>query len=813
MRTIPLTVNAKGNISTGASILGRAGESTGASVVAVNVSAWTENAGSAYNVNGKNAAGVCWPLEVGLTATDGVITFDVPAAMLATAGYAEIEIVGDVKSASITLEVAASLTTGTAPEGADPAWIDRVALAAAGVAGSADALAAQVSTANQQLAAIVGGVALDVDETGDLIMSAPGGNVNLGRVMGPIGPKGETGATGAQGPAGGNITTAAQLPTSDASNVQAKLDAHATQLAENIQKLSNLAVNGTFVDLTGWTGNAAAADAVTNYHGAPNAIKFTSSKYMQQAVTIPIGHVFFMSAKVWIEAYGSGYVRIAVSKTVGGGMDYQVQGLDYGKIGAWQTVFGIFTNTDTDSTLAPFVQIYQGSGTTVAFTDIVVSDLTDLFGTDVPTAYQYNCMLSMSDRGYIAAGSHDELKSDIEKELRYPVVRYVSTTGSDLNDGKTASTPFLSFQAAINVGANKIYAVPGTYSRQKIVFDAASDSLEIKTLSTTYAKADIVRPQVILDNSIAVTPEYDAISGLYKATYAATASTNYYKVFVAQSLAVTRTGLRSTSYNAILWEITGDIADDVKLVPVLTLAGCQAAQGTFFYDGTNIYVNPTGGDITGKTYKRLAFEEGALVSVSNARKLHIEDLAVMYPAAQGLYLYRCNDVTARRVDSGYSAYSTGQELWQSNVNSYACRAYKNCADGFAPVNDGDCNYYDCQGYYNYDDGLSHHYNCTGCIVGGEYHHNVKGGVAPAHGAEVDVCNIVSHHNGYGAYVHADADTNVGKTVRHSGNVYYDNNKGISVLNYHVLSYGCKYTNNTTPTALAATNDDTSLTEL
>lgn len=589
-----------------------------------------------------------------------------------------------------------------------------------------------------------------------------------------------------------------------------------TQLAEITADarltIASVIVNGVFNGLSGWGGNAVAGDIVSDYQGMDTALKLTSSKYAQQAVTIPIGHQFFVAARVFIESYGSGTIRVGVSKSVGGGANYQGTGLDYERIGAWQTVFGIFTNADSDTTLAPFVQLYQGSGTTVAFADFVLCDLTAIFGAgNELTPYRFNCLLSLFPRGYVT-GTESALVSDAMKSLEYPVVRYVSTTGSDLNDGKTSATPFLSFQAAINVGANVIMAEAGIYAGQKVVVDGLA-SLEIKTLSKTYSKTDLIRPQAVISNAVDVALAYDSGSGLYHSAYVAGTTTNYYKVFVAKSLTVTRANLRSTSYNAILWEITGDMDADVKLVPVLTLAECQSTAGSFFYDGTYIYVHPTGDSVDGKMYKRMYHEEGSLVSISNVRKLCIEDLSVQFPAAQGLYLYRCNAATVRRVDSGYSAYSTGQELWQANANCYQCKSYKNCADGFAPVNDGDCNYYDCKGYYNYDDGLSHHYNCTGCIVGGEYHHNVKGGIAPAHGAEVDVYNIISHHNGYGAYVRADADTNVGKTVRHVGNVYYSNNEGMSVLNYHVLSFGCKYTDNTTPTALAATNSDTSLTEL
>lgn len=136
MRTIKLAINPRGYIvAPSGERLGRAGE-IGASRIEFDVSGWTENTIATYSVAGKNAAGVAWILESGLIATDGIVSLDVPDAMVAVDGYATVEIRGEasgaiIKTAGITLYVEPALTTGTAPDGADPAWIDRLAQAGA----------------------------------------------------------------------------------------------------------------------------------------------------------------------------------------------------------------------------------------------------------------------------------------------------------------------------------------------------------------------------------------------------------------------------------------------------------------------------------------------------------------------------------------------------------------------------------------------------------------------------------------------------------------------------------------------------------
>lgn len=136
MREIQITVSPN-DIAYAApgTILGRAGEQS-ATRVLFDVSAWEDGP---YSVAGQNAAGVAWILEPTLTATDGIVTIDMPDAMVGTAGMARLEIRAETggricKAASIMLPVTDALTEGAAPA-ADPAWIDVLSQAAVALGG------------------------------------------------------------------------------------------------------------------------------------------------------------------------------------------------------------------------------------------------------------------------------------------------------------------------------------------------------------------------------------------------------------------------------------------------------------------------------------------------------------------------------------------------------------------------------------------------------------------------------------------------------------------------------------------------------
>ena len=99
----------------------------------------------------------------------------------------------------------------------------------------------------------------------------------------------------------------------------------------------------------------------------------------------------------------------------------------------------------------------------------------------------------------------------------------------------------------------------------------------------------------------------------------------------------------------------------------------------------------------------------------------------------------------------------GYKIISANGVFRGCKAYNINRDGFGISGYGRTDFFDCTAYDCGDDGISHHYGCTGSIVGGEWYRCGKGGVSsPTYGAYVDVRNVYSHDNQYGLYTTSDS---------------------------------------------------------
>ena len=97
---------------------------------------------------------------------------------------------------------------------------------------------------------------------------------------------------------------------------------------------------------------------------------------------------------------------------------------------------------------------------------------------------------------------------------------------------------------------------------------------------------------------------------------------------------------------------------------------------------------------------------------------------------------------------------------------------------------------DCKGYYCYDDGISHHNkDCEFIISGGEYHHNVKGGVSsPTYGSIGQINNVYSHNNAYGVY--AISNSRVDEPLIINGCLLRDNQQNMVANNIDVIMNKC-----------------------
>ena len=414
-------------------------------------------------------------------------------------------------------------------------------------------------------------------------------------------------------------------------------------------------------------------------------------------------------------------------------------------------------------------------------------------GTEMPSKYVpfYNCF---------------KLTKDLYEGISYEKV-YVSASGNDSDDGLSFHSPLKTFQKAIDLGATTIIGIGGTYGAQTI---KAENKTNLKIITDNMAYNGNKTNKITIDNSKTIDFTLNASNGLYESNMTFDTGTNWYKVFIDKTLAPIRPDLRSESYNCILWETCNDFTKDKKLIPVLSLDECLSTQGSFYYDGTTISLNPTDGTIDNKSYRRLVIEEGNILSFSAIQNLTLEDIEVLFPPENALYINRCSNAKVTSSNFGYSAYDTNVVTDRSNVQFNYCKSYKATGDGFGPTNSGNHDFINCYGFYNYDDGVSHHDGCTGRVQGGEYYNNVKGGVAPAHGAVVSMENIISHNNGYGFY--CQADRNIGRNQNLMNCVAYENNYGISVKNYHIKTFNCKFDNNTKPSSITP-DENTSLTVL
>ena len=410
-------------------------------------------------------------------------------------------------------------------------------------------------------------------------------------------------------------------------------------------------------------------------------------------------------------------------------------------------------------------------------------------GTEMPSEYVpfYNCL---------------KFTKDLYKEAEKV---YVSASGDDSNDGLSSISPLKTFQKAIDLGATTIIGMSGTYNAQTI---NATNKTNLKIIVNNTTSSGDEASKITIDNSETIGFTLNESNRLYEANINFDAKSNWHKVFIDKTLEPIRTGLRSVSYNCILWETNNDFTKDKKLIPVLSLDECLSTEGSFYYDGTTISLHPTDNTIDNKIYKRLIIEEGDLLTFSNIQNLTLEDIEVLFPPESALYINKSSNVKVTASNFGYSSYATNVVTDKSNVQFNCCKSYKATGDGFAPVNSGNHDFINCYGFYNYDDGLSHHDGCTGKVQGGEYYNNAKGGVAPAHGAVVSMENIISHDNGYGFY--CQADRNIGRNQNLMNCVAYGNDYGISVKNYHIKTFNCKFDNNTNPTKVTV-NENTSLT--
>ena len=332
-------------------------------------------------------------------------------------------------------------------------------------------------------------------------------------------------------------------------------------------------------------------------------------------------------------------------------------------------------------------------------------------------------------------------------------VKYVTLDGSDSNDGDSLSKAFKTLQRALDIGAETIYIQRGNYFNQSAKTTQAIDKLTILPANDGVQKINFIGGDK-LDGWV-------ADGQIFKR--ALTGGVNFEEVFISKTLPP-MTATSRPAPNAVLWE-SKDFEIDYMMTPVLTLAECQATQGTFYWDGSYIYINPKS---ISNDFWLPHIQNG--INLSNVNHLIGQDITANYYLNQPFKLETIKKLDISGFEAHHSSKTDGFSLDYAYGDLWNCKAYKNRNDGYNNHTEGHVNLHNCEGVNNFDDGASPHEDCSITVYGGVYRGNAKGGVIPANGATARVYNAILENNGKGFH---NADTSLGKSIS-SGNLYIGN---------------------------------------
>lgn len=373
---------------------------------------------------------------------------------------------------------------------------------------------------------------------------------------------------------------------------------------------------------------------------------------------------------------------------------------------------------------------------------------------------------------------------------------YVDGSSSSNIENGTKQFPFKTIQRAINVNPKQIMIASGTYNENIIAM--TKPSLKMTAIPPIFNHNNPIpdKPKVVITNGVELSLSSDNDDPtLLSASLTYKTNSRLDKVFVSKTMSLTETNnFLSVGYNVIIWEHAQN--QTTRLIPVIDLSTCLSTKGSFTYDGTKLYVNPSSGADSkfiftdARTYK----QNERLAYFSNIGELVLEGIDFKYSYDSGVYINQCDRVIIKDCESSYSALFNGFATVDSNADFENCKAYFNRADGFNHHGYGNVLVNECFGLNNFDDGCSHHDGTTGTIVGGEYAYNGKGGIAPTYGCDVYVKDVYSHNNKYGCYL-MGRDTDKFREVIHKGNVFIDNTTYDYLIanNYNVKGINNRYT--------------------
>ena len=283
---------------------------------------------------------------------------------------------------------------------------------------------------------------------------------------------------------------------------------------------------------------------------------------------------------------------------------------------------------------------------------------------------------------------------------------YVSTTGSDANDGLTAGSPLATIGVAMGkVDVDVIYVATGTYIRSKAFTVAATRSVSI-----------------IATGGTVTTNNFDALTWSADSTY-----TNLSKA--------TRSTVYAVYDNKYL---TAD-GDSTKLLKCNTIELCAATIGSWFTDNVSVWVNPSDERVADADIRAFLDVRGIL---SNGKNIYIEGFNIL-GGGLGVCNFTNTTSTLTHCRAKNCTFRYGKDSLNGVARVYGkiAAVFENCvaahgaSDGFnyhlyvgidvAPValeincigrNNGD-------GGDIIDNGSTMHDGGTIIRVGGEYYHN------------------------------------------------------------------------------------------
>lgn len=332
-----------------------------------------------------------------------------------------------------------------------------------------------------------------------------------------------------------------------------------------------------------------------------------------------------------------------------------------------------------------------------------------------------------------------------------------STNGSNSNNGLSPTKALASIQKAIEKGGRNILVKRGTY-HESIFLSGYGETISIKPYDTnTYTDSVPDRPLIEIINGTELTGLTSDSTYTSLLSKEFSGNTAWTAVFIDHTLQPSTTGYRGYN-NAGLWQISGttDYSKDKRVTPVLTLSDCINTTGSFYWDGTTVYVNPYNEEYS-TFYAQDAVDYG--IRFENLSKVELEDVCVKFSKQANFGIKNCMDIHLQNCVSQYTNVINGFQLNNSNGLLENCQAYNSRDDGFGAQDYGVTTYINCIGKYNDDDGISHHFGERATIIGGEYSYNGKGGVAsPTYGAYVNIYNVYTHHNSRGIYATNSSDS-------------------------------------------------------